>query len=84
MVGVGPTKGEQGMLALSLGFKQVVFEFAVLVPRNQWVNGILPLYEQFNSLFSEKGQYNMLIGDSQTKGDGLNSLSFQKINTYLY
>ena len=84
MVGIGPTKGEQGMLALGLGFKQVVFELTVLVPRNQWVNGILPLYEQFNSLFSEKGQYNMLIGDSQTKGDVLNSLSFQKINTYLY
>jgi len=84
MVGIGPTKGEQGMLVLDLCFMQVVFEFAVLVPRNQRMDGVLTLQVELNALFVEKGYVNMLIGDSQTKADGLNSLLFQKINTYLY
>lgn len=65
VIGKGPTKGEQRGMALFLGFLQIVFELAVLVPRNERMDGIFPFDVQGNALFLEKGQVDMLIGDVQ-------------------
>ena len=52
MVGKGSTKGEQCSLPQFLGFEQVVFQLAVLVARDQRVNGIFPFDMERYALFS--------------------------------
>ena len=75
MVGKRPTKGEQIVFALFFGFKQVVFELSVFVPRYQRVDGILSSDVEMNALFSQKGHINMLIGDNQIVNIGVPHLS---------
>src|SRR5690606_26983929 len=65
VVGKGTTKGEQGVMSSFFGFEQVVFEFAVLVPRNERMDGIFPFDMEGHTLFMEKGKVNMLMGDVQ-------------------
>ena len=62
MVGKGSSKGEQGGLALILGFQQIVFELAVLVSRNQGMNGIFPFDVQGHLFFIKNGRLYFLIG----------------------